>query len=158
MIPPGNTKGGSITVPLTSCLTGLESTVWLLKMFVFICKTDQSKPVKQEVNGTAILPPLVFPDTTNSVAPYGIELLLLMTNGLAYCANSKKLQFLQKVLLHRRRDCSSTAESRIFPFSYWLLAFWSKNILPKDVWSTHTDHQKDFLTKWQGVIVISNNW
>ncbi len=22
---PGNTKGGSITVPLTSCLTGLES-------------------------------------------------------------------------------------------------------------------------------------
>jgi hypothetical protein len=24
---PGNTKGGSITVPLTSCLTGLESTV-----------------------------------------------------------------------------------------------------------------------------------
>ncbi len=24
---PGNTKGGSITVPLTSCLTGLESAV-----------------------------------------------------------------------------------------------------------------------------------
>jgi hypothetical protein len=24
---PGNTKGGSITVPLTSCLTGLESVV-----------------------------------------------------------------------------------------------------------------------------------
>jgi len=28
---------------------------------VFICKTDQSKPVKQEVNGTVIFPPLVFP-------------------------------------------------------------------------------------------------
>ncbi len=28
LIPqPGNTKGGSITVPLTSCLTGLESAV-----------------------------------------------------------------------------------------------------------------------------------
>jgi hypothetical protein len=26
-IHPGNTKGGSITVPLTSCLTGLESAV-----------------------------------------------------------------------------------------------------------------------------------
>jgi hypothetical protein len=26
-VNPGNTKGGSITVPLTSCLTGLESAV-----------------------------------------------------------------------------------------------------------------------------------
>jgi len=26
-VSPGNTKGGSITVPLTSCLTGLESAV-----------------------------------------------------------------------------------------------------------------------------------
>ena len=24
MVDPGNTKGGSITVPLTSCLTGLD--------------------------------------------------------------------------------------------------------------------------------------
>ncbi len=29
--------------------------------FCFICKTDKSKPVKQEVNGALILPPLVFP-------------------------------------------------------------------------------------------------
>jgi len=36
----GNTKGGSITVPLTSCLTGLESAVSLLTIFIFICKTD----------------------------------------------------------------------------------------------------------------------
>jgi hypothetical protein len=34
----GNTKGE--TVRLTSCLTGLESVVWLLTIFVFICKTD----------------------------------------------------------------------------------------------------------------------
>jgi hypothetical protein len=27
MVNPGNTKGGSFTVPLTSCLTGLESAV-----------------------------------------------------------------------------------------------------------------------------------
>jgi hypothetical protein len=32
----GNTKAGSITVPLTSCLTGLESAVWQLTIFVFI--------------------------------------------------------------------------------------------------------------------------
>jgi hypothetical protein len=57
----GNTKRGSITVPLTSCLTGLESAVRQLTIFVFIFKTDPSKPVKQEVNGTVILPPLVFP-------------------------------------------------------------------------------------------------
>jgi hypothetical protein len=57
----GNTKGGSITVPLTSYLAGLESAVWLLTIFVFICKTDYSKPVKQEVNYTVILPLLVFP-------------------------------------------------------------------------------------------------
>ncbi len=36
----GNTKGGSITVLLTSCLTGLESAVWQLTIFAFICKTD----------------------------------------------------------------------------------------------------------------------
>ncbi len=34
----GNAKGGSITALLTSCLTGLESAVWLLTFFVFICK------------------------------------------------------------------------------------------------------------------------
>jgi hypothetical protein len=43
-------------------LTGLESAGKQLKILVFICKTDQSKPVKQEVNGAVILPPLVFPD------------------------------------------------------------------------------------------------
>ncbi len=57
----GNTKGGRITVLLTPCLTGLESAVWQLTIIVFICKTDYSKPVKQEVNGTVILPLLVFP-------------------------------------------------------------------------------------------------
>jgi hypothetical protein len=39
-VKPGNTKRGGITVPLTSCLTGLESAVWQLTIFVFICKTD----------------------------------------------------------------------------------------------------------------------
>jgi hypothetical protein len=37
---PRNTKGGSIAVPLTFCLTGLESGVRQLTIFVFICKTD----------------------------------------------------------------------------------------------------------------------
>ncbi len=58
----GNTKGGSIAVPLTSCLTGLDQSVLLIKTKIVSCHTADSKPVKQEVNGTVILPPLVFPD------------------------------------------------------------------------------------------------
>ncbi len=40
MVRSGNTKVGRITVPLTSCLTGLESAVRKLAINVFICKTD----------------------------------------------------------------------------------------------------------------------
>ncbi len=56
----GNTKGGSSIVPLTSCLTGLDESVLQIKTKKFSCHTADSKPVKQEVNGTVILPPLVF--------------------------------------------------------------------------------------------------
>ncbi len=52
---------------MTSCLTGLESAVWQLTIFLFICKTDYSKPVKQEVNGTVILPNEEFTETTNAL-------------------------------------------------------------------------------------------
>jgi hypothetical protein len=57
----GYKKGGSITVPLTSCLTGLDESVLQIKTKVVSCHTAHSKPVKQEVNSTVILPPLVFP-------------------------------------------------------------------------------------------------
>ncbi len=59
----GILKGGSITVPLTSCLTGLYQSVLQIKTKNFSCRTADSKPVKQEINGTVILPPLVFPGT-----------------------------------------------------------------------------------------------
>ncbi len=60
---PGNTKRGSISVPFTSCLTGLvlDYSVLQIRTKNFSCHTADSKPVKQEVNGTVILPPLVFP-------------------------------------------------------------------------------------------------
>jgi hypothetical protein len=61
MHAPGNTKGGSITVPLTSCLTGLDESVLQIKTKIVSCHTDDSKQVKQEVNGAVRLPPLVFP-------------------------------------------------------------------------------------------------
>jgi hypothetical protein len=57
----GNTKGGSITVLLTSGLTGLDKSVLKIKTKIVSCHTANSKPVKQEVNGTVILPPFVFP-------------------------------------------------------------------------------------------------
>ncbi len=50
----GNTKGGSITVPLTSCLTGFDLSVLQIKTKIVSSHTDDSKPVKQEVNGTMI--------------------------------------------------------------------------------------------------------
>jgi hypothetical protein len=53
----GILKGGSITVPLTSCLTGLDKSVLQIKTKIVSCHTADSKPVKQEVNGTVILPP-----------------------------------------------------------------------------------------------------
>jgi hypothetical protein len=55
-VSTGNTKGGSIAVLLTSCLT-----VSQINTKIVSCHTADSKPVKQEVNCTVILPPLVFP-------------------------------------------------------------------------------------------------
>jgi hypothetical protein len=60
-VSAGNTNGGSITVQLTSCLTGLDWSVLQIKTKIVSSHTADSKPVKQEVNGTVILPPLVFP-------------------------------------------------------------------------------------------------
>ncbi len=64
---PGNTTGGSITVPLTSCLTCLDEPVLQIKPKIVSCHTADSKPVKQKVNDTVILPPLVFPASTKVV-------------------------------------------------------------------------------------------
>ncbi len=58
MFNSGNTKGGSITVPLTSCFTGLDESVLQKNVS---CHTANSKAVKKEVNDTVLLPPLVFP-------------------------------------------------------------------------------------------------
>ncbi len=55
-----NTEGGSINVLQTSCLTGLDQSTLQIKTKIVSCHADDSKPVKQEVNGTMILPPLVF--------------------------------------------------------------------------------------------------
>ncbi len=61
LLPSGNTKGGNITVPLTSCLTDLVKSVLQIKPKIVCCHTADSKSVKQEVNGTVILPPFSIP-------------------------------------------------------------------------------------------------
>jgi hypothetical protein len=57
----GNTKGGNITVPLISCLNCFDLSVLQIKTKIVSCHTVDSKPVKQEVNGTVILPPFSIP-------------------------------------------------------------------------------------------------
>jgi hypothetical protein len=52
--------GITSTVPLTSCLTGLEYSVLQIETKIVSCHTAYSKPVKQEVNSTVILPPFVL--------------------------------------------------------------------------------------------------
>jgi len=42
-------------------LTGLDLSVLQIKTKIVSSHAADSKPVKQEVNGTVILPPLVFP-------------------------------------------------------------------------------------------------
>ncbi len=60
--PPLSNQGmlKGITVLLTSCLTGLDYSVVQINKKLS-SHTADSKPVKQEVNSTVILPPLVFP-------------------------------------------------------------------------------------------------
>ncbi len=58
---------GSITIPLASCLTGLDQSVLKIKTKIVSFHTADSKPVKQEVNGTVMLPPLVFPGMSNQI-------------------------------------------------------------------------------------------
>jgi len=55
-----------------------------IKTKIVSCHTADSKPVKQEVKGTVILPNLVFPGPTH-VSPRLAENIRPGWNGLAYC-------------------------------------------------------------------------
>jgi hypothetical protein len=89
----GTTKGGSITVPLTSCLTGLDKSVLQIKTQIVSCHTADSEPVKQDVKGTVILPPLVFPglficrsvgDGKEGVDHHGRQLRSMIAEGFQF--------------------------------------------------------------------------
>jgi hypothetical protein len=93
MVLPGNTKGGSITVPLTSCLTGLGKSVLEIKTKIVTWHTADSKPVKQEINSTVILPPLVFPGFADKLCQcnqsYTNKGLLIMQNSGDFFLNKQ---------------------------------------------------------------------
>ena len=78
-----DTKGGSITVPLTSCLTGLDYSVLQIKTKIVSCHTAYSEPVKQEVNSTVILPPLVFPGHNKALSFWVSNKIMI------YCMSNK---------------------------------------------------------------------
>ncbi len=56
-----NEQMGKQTDGRTSCLTGLDQSVLKVKTKIVNYHTANSKAVKQEVNSTVVLPPLVFP-------------------------------------------------------------------------------------------------
>ncbi len=62
---------------MTSYLTGLDWPALQIKTKIVSCHAAVSKPVKQEVNDTVILPPLVFPGKTNKLYRYCREKLKL---------------------------------------------------------------------------------
>ena len=59
-----------MTVPLISCLTGLDLSVLQIKTTIVSCHTAYSKPVKQEFHSTVMLPPLVFPGLAETTLTY----------------------------------------------------------------------------------------
>ena len=89
LVPAGNTKGGSITVPLTSCLTGLDKSVLQIKTKIVSWHAADSKPVKQDFNGTVILPPLVFPGLSMSKNAFDLRSLILDLLRGAFKANGR---------------------------------------------------------------------
>ena len=61
-----------------------------IKTKIVSSQTADSKPVKQEVNGTVILPPLVFPDMLQGSTGYKFIILFffvfLVEKGYPICA------------------------------------------------------------------------
>jgi len=87
-VQAGNTKGGSITVPLTSCLTGLDYSVLQKETKIVSNHTADSKPVKQAVKGTVILPPLVLPGSRVLIQPLlALKKKDAFTQPKFYCKN-----------------------------------------------------------------------
>ncbi len=60
-------------------MTVLDWSVLQIKTKIISSHTADSKPVKQEVNGTVILPPLIFPALAYPLIPLEFVRMLLLT-------------------------------------------------------------------------------
>ncbi len=92
---------GDITVPMTSCLSGLESAVWQLTIFVFICKTDQSTSQTwgQWYSDTSrfSIPCCMMPVYYSSITEWKeISCLFLTPGGIMVLSNVLQLLFSEK--------------------------------------------------------------
>ncbi len=67
---PGNTNGGSITVPFTSCLTGLESVVRQLTNFCFYLQNRLIQTSQTGGQWYSDTSPLVFPGDTYTICNF----------------------------------------------------------------------------------------
>ncbi len=69
----GNTQGGSIIVPSTSCLTGLESAVWQLNFFIYLqnrlIQTSQTGGQRYSDTSHFSIPCIVFQYKFETWAP-----------------------------------------------------------------------------------------
>jgi hypothetical protein len=95
-------------------------------MFVFICKTDKSKPVKQEVNGTVILPPLVFPGQTMKTVFYDTDTCSSISESLGaveagpdflygFCARFASRAIRRTIAFSRFSRLSSSVITQLVP-------------------------------------------
>ncbi len=69
-LSPRDTKGGSITIQLSSLYDLFGLACFANKTKIVSCHTTDSKPVKQEVNSTVILPALVFLARSNEAVGF----------------------------------------------------------------------------------------
>jgi hypothetical protein len=75
----GNTKGkGKYHCTVDLLFDWLGLVCFQIKTKIVSCHTAESKPVKQKVNGTVILPPLVFPAGVGGLAPVSQLLLRIL--------------------------------------------------------------------------------
>ncbi len=75
-VQAGNTKRGSITVPLTFCLTGIESAVCQLTFFCFYLQNRRIQTSQTGGQWYRDTSPLVFPGTSNKTFLFVTQTLL----------------------------------------------------------------------------------
>jgi hypothetical protein len=94
-VDPGNTKGRSITVPLTSCLTGLESSVRQLTIFVFYLQNRLIQTGQTGGQWYSDTSPFSIPWLITSIN-FAANLVMFMFSKLDSCRATNKFFTVEK--------------------------------------------------------------